>query len=170
MTLDVGRGTFRPIRRDDLAEHVLEAEHAEIPAETADAIAAARGRGGRVVAVGTTVTRTLETFADGRGGMRATSGPAGLFIRPGHRFQVIDALVTNFHLPKSSLLVLAAAFAGRERLLAAYAEAVRLHYRFYSYGDAMLIRSPAVEVHESRPLEICENLPPAASRPPRRGT
>ena len=139
VTLYVGPGTFRPILHDDLAAHRLEPEYAEVPPETAAAIAAARARGGRVVAVGTTVTRTLETFADGRGGVRATRGPAGLFIRPGHRFQVIDGLVTNFHLPKSSLLVLAAAFAGRERLLNSYAEAVRLGYRFYSFGDAMLI-------------------------------
>ena len=139
VTLDVGPGTFRPIRHDDLAEHRLEAEHAEIPPETVAAIAAARARGSRVVAVGTTVTRTLETFADGRGGVLPTRGPAGLFIRPGHRFQVIDALITNFHLPKSSLFVLAAAFAGRERLLAAYTEAIRMNYRFYSFGDAMLI-------------------------------
>lgn len=139
VTLDVGPGTFRPIRCDDLAEHVLEAEHAELPRETAAAIGAARERGGRVVAVGTTVTRTLETFADGRGGVIAAQGPAGLFIRPGHRFQVVDALITNLHLPNSSLLVLAAAFAGRERLLAAYAEAVRMNYRFYSFGDAMFV-------------------------------
>jgi S-adenosylmethionine:tRNA ribosyltransferase-isomerase len=139
VTLDVGPGTFRPIRSDDLAEHRLEPEQAEISPETSAAIAAARARGGRVIAVGTTVTRTLETFADGRGGVTAQRAPAGLFIRPGHRFQVVDALVTNFHLPKSSLLVLAAAFAGRERLLAAYAEAVSRHYRFYSFGDAMLI-------------------------------
>lgn len=139
LTLDVGPGTFRPIRHNDLSQHLLEAEHAEIPPETVTAIAGARARGNRVVAVGTTVTRTLETFADGHGGVISTRGPAGLFIRPGYHFQVIDALITNFHLPQSSLLVLAAAFAGRERLLAAYAEAVRLGYRFYSYGDAMLI-------------------------------
>jgi S-adenosylmethionine:tRNA ribosyltransferase-isomerase len=139
VTLDVGPGTFRPIRHDNLVEHLLEPEHAEIPPETAAAIAAARARGSRVVAVGTTVTRTLETFADGNGGVMPLCGPAGLFIRPGHRFQVIDALITNFHLPKSSLFVLAAAFAGRERLLAAYAAAIRANYRFYSFGDAMLI-------------------------------
>ena len=139
VTLDVGPGTFRPIRCRDLAEHRLDAEMAEIPAETAAAIAATRARGGRVVAVGTTVTRTLESFADGQGGVRQQRAPADLFIRPGHRFGVVDALITNFHLPRSSLLVLAAAFAGRELLLAAYAEAVRLGYRFYSYGDAMLI-------------------------------
>jgi S-adenosylmethionine:tRNA ribosyltransferase-isomerase len=139
VTLEVGPGTFRPIKHDNLAEHVLEAESAEIPAATVAAIAAARARGGRVIAVGTTVTRTLETFADGRGGVLQQRRPAGLFIRPGHRFQVVDGLVTNFHLPKSSLFVLACAFAGRERLLAAYAEAIRLEYRFYSFGDAMLI-------------------------------
>jgi S-adenosylmethionine:tRNA ribosyltransferase-isomerase len=139
VTLAVGPGTFRPIRCQDLADHRLEPEPVEIPAQTAAAIAAARGRGGRIVAVGTTVTRALETFADGRGGVKAARGPASLFIRPGHRFRVVDALVTNFHLPQSSLLVLAAAFAGRERLLVAYADAVRLGYRFYSFGDAMLI-------------------------------
>jgi len=139
VTLDVGPGTFRPIRHDDLAEHQLEAEYAEIPPETVAAIASAHARCSRVVAVGTTVTRTLETFADGHGSVFSKRGPAGLFIRPGHRFQVIDALITNFHLPKSSLFVLAAAFAGRERLLAAYAEAIRMNYRFYSFGDAMLI-------------------------------
>jgi S-adenosylmethionine:tRNA ribosyltransferase-isomerase len=139
VTLEVGPGTFRPIRCPDLDGHRLEPELAEIPGETAAAIASARARGGRVIAVGTTVTRTLEAFADGRGGVRAGRAPADLFIRPGHRFRVIDALITNFHLPKSSLIVLAAAFAGRERLLAAYAEAVRLRYRFYSFGDAMLI-------------------------------
>jgi S-adenosylmethionine:tRNA ribosyltransferase-isomerase len=139
LTLDVGPGTFRPIRGRDVAAHELEPEAALVPPETAAAIAATRARGGRVVAVGTTVTRTLESFADGSGGVRAGGGPAGLYIRPGHRFAVVDALVTNFHLPRSSLLVLAAAFAGRERLLAAYAEAVRLGYRFYSFGDAMLI-------------------------------
>jgi S-adenosylmethionine:tRNA ribosyltransferase-isomerase len=139
VTLAVGPGTFRPIRHEDIAGHRLEAELAEIPQETVAAVAAARARGGRVVAVGTTVTRTLEAFADGNRGVKPQRGPADLFIRPGHRFRVVDALITNFHLPKSSLLVLAAAFAGRERLLAAYAEAVRLDYRFYSYGDAMLI-------------------------------
>jgi S-adenosylmethionine:tRNA ribosyltransferase-isomerase len=139
VTLAVGPGTFRAIRHEDIAGHRLEPEEAEIPAEAAAAIAAARRRGGRVVAVGTTVTRTLESFADGLGGVRAQRGPADLYIRPGHRFTVVDALVTNFHLPQSSLLVLAAAFAGRERILAAYAEAVRRGYRFYSFGDAMVI-------------------------------
>jgi S-adenosylmethionine:tRNA ribosyltransferase-isomerase len=139
VTLAVGPGTFRPIRTTDIAGHRLEPEAAEVSPGAAEAIAAARARGGRVVAVGTTVARTLETFADGRGGVAPGRRMADLFIRPGHRFRVVDALVTNFHLPKSSLLVLAAAFAGRERILAAYAEAVRRGYRFYSFGDATLI-------------------------------
>ena len=140
VTLAVGPGTFRPIRHNDIAAHRIEAERSEVPPETAAAIAAARARGGRVIAVGTTVTRTLEAFADGRGGVSSGTRDVDLYIRPGHRFRVVDALITNFPLPKSSLFVLAAAFAGRERLLAAYAEAIRMKYRFYSYGDAMFIR------------------------------
>ena len=140
VTLAVGPGTFRPIRGEDIAAHRIEGERAEVPPETAAAIAAARARGGRIVAVGTTVTRTLEAFADGRGGVAAGARDVDLYIRPGYRFRVVDALITNFHLPRSSLFVLAAAFAGRERLLAAYAEAIRHGYRFYSYGDAMLVQ------------------------------
>jgi S-adenosylmethionine:tRNA ribosyltransferase-isomerase len=139
LTLEVGPGTFRPIRGADIAGHRIEAERAEVPPETAAAIAAARARGGRVIAVGTTVTRTLEAFADGAGDVVPGARDVDLYIRPGHRFRAVDALITNFHLPKSSLFVLAAAFAGRERLLAAYAEAITRRYRFYSYGDAMLI-------------------------------
>jgi S-adenosylmethionine:tRNA ribosyltransferase-isomerase len=139
VTLAVGPGTFRPIRGEDIADHRIEGERAEVPPETVTAIATARARRGRVVAVGTTVTRTLEAFADGRGGVAAGARDVDLYIRPGHRFRVVDALVTNFHLPRSSLFVLAAAFAGRGRLLAAYDEAIRHGYRFYSYGDAMLI-------------------------------
>jgi S-adenosylmethionine:tRNA ribosyltransferase-isomerase len=140
VTLTVGPGTFRPIRGEDLSAHALEAETAAVPPETAAAVAAARARGSRVVAVGTTVTRTLEAFADTAGRVAAGRRRVDLFIRPGHRFRAVDALVTNFHLPRSSLLVLAAAFAGRGRILAAYAEAVRRGYRFFSFGDAMLIR------------------------------
>ena len=140
VTLAVGPGTFRPIRGSDIAAHRIEAEHAEVPPETAAAIAAARERGGRVVAVGTTVTRTLEASADARGGVATGARDVDLYIRPGFGFRVVDALITNFHLPKSSLFVLAAAFAGRERLLAAYAEAISHGYRFYSYGDAMFIQ------------------------------
>ena len=111
-----------------------------LPDETAAAIDACRARGGRVVAVGTTVTRVLEARADDDRGVRAGEGRCDLYITPGHRFRVVDALVTNFHLPRSTLLILAAAFAGRERILAAYREAVARRFRFYSYGDAMLIR------------------------------
>jgi S-adenosylmethionine:tRNA ribosyltransferase-isomerase len=139
VTLAVGPGTFRPIRHGDIGEHRIESESAEVPPETSAAIAKTRRRGGRVVAVGTTVTRTLEAFADSRGRVAPGACAVDLYIRPGYRFRAVDALITNFHLPKSSLLVLAAAFGGRERLLAAYAEAIRHGYRFYSFGDAMLI-------------------------------
>ena len=139
LTLHVGPGTFRPLRAGSVEGHRLEAEPVEIPATTADAIERARRDRRRVVAVGTTTTRALEwaTREDGR--VDARAGDADLFIRPGHPFRVVDALVTNFHLPRSSLLVLVSAFAGRERVLAAYRHAVAAGYRFYSYGDAMLI-------------------------------
>jgi S-adenosylmethionine:tRNA ribosyltransferase-isomerase len=136
LRLDVGPGTFAPIRSETLDEHALEAEGFEVPPETAAAIARARSRGGRVVAVGTTVVRALESAARAGGLVDAGSGLTRLFVKPGDRFAVVDALVTNFHLPKSSLLVLVSAFAGRELVLDAYCEAVREGYRFYSYGDA----------------------------------
>jgi S-adenosylmethionine:tRNA ribosyltransferase-isomerase len=138
LTLHVGPGTFLPARGDDVDAWVMEPERYVLPEETAGRIAAVRARGGRVVAVGTTTVRTLESVAL-NGGMHGSTGEAGLFIRPGHRFLVVDALLTNFHLPRSSLLALVMALAGRDRVLTAYAEAVRLRYRFYSFGDAMLI-------------------------------
>ena len=138
LTLHVGPGTFLPIRTADLDRHVMVPERFEIPPPTVEAIAAARTAGGRVVAVGTTTVRALES-AGADGALHAGPGAAALFIRPGHRFRLVDALLTNFHLPRSTLLALVAAFAGWERVRAAYAEAVRLGYRFYSYGDAMLI-------------------------------
>jgi len=138
LTLHVGPGTFLPIRGDDLDGHVMAAERIDIPAATVAAVAAARGRGARVIAVGTTTVRALESAA-AEGELRAGPGTAALFIRPGHRFRVVDALLTNFHLPRSTLLALVAAFAGWKRLRPAYTEAVRLGYRFYSYGDAMLV-------------------------------
>jgi S-adenosylmethionine:tRNA ribosyltransferase-isomerase len=138
--LHVGLGTFRPLRERDLASHRLHAERFELPESTAEAIARTRARGGRVVAVGTTATRVLETRATDDRNVRAGSGTTDLFLAPGDRFRAIDALFTNFHLPRSSLLLLVAAFAGRENVLAAYVEAVREGYRFYSYGDAMLIQ------------------------------
>jgi len=144
--LHVGLGTFRPLREQDLASHRLHAERFELPESTAVAIAKTRARGGRVVAVGTTATRVLETCATDDRNVRAGSGTTELFLTPGDRFRVIDALLTNFHLPRSSLLLLVAAFAGRENVLAAYAEAVREGYRFYSYGDAMLIDGDAILV------------------------
>jgi S-adenosylmethionine:tRNA ribosyltransferase-isomerase len=139
--LHVGIGTFRPLRAEDLDNHRLHAEHFELPESTADAVARTRARSGRVIAVGTTATRVLESRANDDGSVRAGSGSTDLFLAPGDRFRAIDALLTNFHLPRSSLLLLVAAYAGRENVLAAYAEAVREGYRFYSYGDAMLIQT-----------------------------
>lgn len=139
VTLHVGEGTFAPMRTDVVEEHVMHFERYELPAATAAAIAATRARGGRVVAVGTTSCRTLETCADGKGGVVPGSGASDLFLHPGKRFQVVDALFTNFHLPKSTLVMLVAAFAGREPVLAAYREAIAAGYRFYSFGDAMLL-------------------------------
>jgi S-adenosylmethionine:tRNA ribosyltransferase-isomerase len=138
VTLHVGPGTFLPVRGDDLDAHVMHEERFEIPPATAAAFAACRARGGRVVAVGTTVVRALESaYADE--GLRPGPGRTRIFIRPGHSFRAVDALVTNLHLPRSTLLVLVCAFRGRERVLAAYAEAVAQRYRFFSYGDAMLL-------------------------------
>lgn len=134
--LHVGPGTFKPITEEDITRHAIDPEYADVPRALFDTLLAAKRRGGRVVAVGTTVTRSLEAAARHGGEF---SGPTGLYISPGFEFRVVDALITNFHLPKSSLLVLAAAFAGRGRILAAYAAAVEERYRFYSYGDAMLI-------------------------------
>ncbi|HSL49123.1 MAG TPA: tRNA preQ1(34) S-adenosylmethionine ribosyltransferase-isomerase QueA [Candidatus Deferrimicrobiaceae bacterium] len=139
LTLHVGPGTFRPLRAARIDDHRLEAEPVEIPPSTARAVHEAKRDRRRVVAVGTTTTRALEWAAGEDGRVRDGAGEADLFIRPGHRFRVVDALVTNFHLPRSTLLVLAAAFAGRELILEAYRHAVAARYRFYSYGDAMLI-------------------------------
>jgi S-adenosylmethionine:tRNA ribosyltransferase-isomerase len=140
VTLHVGLGTFKPVTAERIADHRMERERWEVPAATAEAIRRTRAHAGRIVAVGTTVVRTLESAALANGGeIAAGSGTTELFITPGFQFQVVDALMTNFHLPQSTLLMLVSAFAGRERVLAAYAEAVREGYRFYSYGDAMLV-------------------------------
>lgn len=145
LTLHVGAGTFQPLRSDDLAAHRMHAERFRIPAATVAAIDAARQRGGRVIAVGTTVVRALESAAAATGRPAAGEGETDIFIVPGHRFRVVDALLTNFHLPESTLLVLVAAFAGRERVLAAYHHAIAGRYRFFSYGDAMFVTpDPAV--------------------------
>ncbi len=140
LVLHVGPGSFRPLRAADLASGCLHPERYELPAAAAAAVARTRARGGRVVAVGTTSARVLESCADEDGRVRAGTGTTRLFLRPGSRFRAVDALFTNFHLPRSSLLLLVAAFAGRESVLAAYAEALRAGYRFTSYGDAMLVR------------------------------
>ncbi len=139
ITLHVGIGTFLPVKTEDLENHRLAREFFEVPLETARAVNQARGSGRRILAVGTTVSRTLESCVDDQGEIRATKGETGLFIFPGYKFRMIDALITNFHLPRSTLLMLVSAFAGREFILTAYEEAIRSHYRFYSYGDAMLI-------------------------------
>ena len=140
LTLHVGPGTFRPLRATRLDEHHMEPEPIEIPEATARAVHEAKRDGRRVVAVGTTTTRALEWAAGEDGRVRAGTGNADLFIRPGHRFRVVDALITNFHLPRSTLLVLVAALAGCDLILDAYRHAVARRYRFYSYGDAMLIQ------------------------------
>jgi len=139
VTLAVGYGTFAPIRAERLEDHRLHAEAYRLPPEAAEAVAAARARGGRVVAVGTTTVRVLESCAAGEGLVVPSCGRTELFIRPGYRFRVVDLLLTNFHLPRSSLLALVMAFGGVDRVRAAYREAVAARYRFASYGDAMLV-------------------------------
>lgn len=134
VTLHVGAGTFQPVRVDDIKDHVMHSEWAELSAATAEAIAACKARGGRVIAVGTTSLRTLEA-ANGK----PFAGDTDIFITPGYRFKVVDGLMTNFHLPKSTLLMLVAAFVGMERMKAIYAHAIAHEYRFYSYGDTSLL-------------------------------
>jgi S-adenosylmethionine:tRNA ribosyltransferase-isomerase len=138
LTLHVGAGTFAPMRAERIEDHRIHAERVRVPAATVAAVESARRRGGRVVAVGTTVVRALESAAAG-GRLAAFDGETDIFIRPGHRFRVVDALLTNFHLPESTLIVLVSAFAGRERVLAAYHHAIAGRYRFFSYGDAMFV-------------------------------
>lgn len=139
LTLHVGPGTFRPMVADDIRDHAVDAEYYAVSPETATALNTARAAGRRVIAVGTTTTRTLESVVDTEGRFHAGAGWTDLFIRPGHMFRAIDGLLTNFHLPGSSLLVLVSALMGRERILEAYGIAVDAGYRFYSYGDAMLL-------------------------------
>ncbi len=143
VTLHVGMGTFKPIATERIEDHTMHEESWEIGEDCAAAIAEARSRGGRVVAVGTTAVRTLESACDDAGLVRAGRGSTRIMIAPGHAFRAVDALVTNFHLPRSTLLLLVSAMGGRERVLAAYAEAVAQRYRFYSYGDAMLLERAA---------------------------
>ena len=139
ITLHVGLGTFRPVKAEDIQDHRMHAEFCMISRETADAVNETKENGGRVICVGTTSCRTIESFAEEDGTLRERSGWTDIFIYPGYRFKVLDALITNFHLPQSTLLMLVSALAGRERVLAAYEEAVREKYRFFSFGDAMFV-------------------------------
>jgi S-adenosylmethionine:tRNA ribosyltransferase-isomerase len=139
VTLHVGPGTFKPVTSPDIREHDMESESYELPEETVKAIAATRERGGRVIAVGSTSVRVLETAAAKGLPLTAGSGETDLFIYPGYRLKVVNGMLTNFHLPKSTLFILVCALAGRERMLEAYQQAAADRYRFYSYGDAMLI-------------------------------
>lgn len=143
LTLDVGVGTFRPIQTDTLDAHVMHSEHYVISEALSAAIAATRERGGRVIAVGTTVVRSLEDQFDRFGGVRPGAYDTNIFLRPGRRFGIVDAMVTNFHLPGSTLMVLVSAFAGYEAIMSAYREAVERGYMFYSYGDAMFLERGA---------------------------
>ena len=135
VTLHVGAGTFQPVKTENLAEHQMHSEWYNVPPETQAAIAAAQARGGRIVAVGTTTVRTLESWAQ----TGQVSGDTNIFITPGFQFKLVDVLITNFHLPKSSLMMLVSAFAGYEHIMGLYREAIASEYRFFSYGDAMLL-------------------------------
>lgn len=139
VTLHVGAGTFQPVRVDHVADHKMHAEYVEVSQQVCDQISDTRARGGRVVAVGTTALRSLEGAALANNGLQPFSGETSIFITPGYKFQVVDLLITNFHLPESTLLMLVSAFAGYERVMAAYKHAVDKRYRFFSYGDAMLV-------------------------------
>lgn len=139
ITLHVGLGTFRPVKAEEITEHEMHSEYCVIPQETADIINETKKNGGRVVCVGTTSCRTIESWAGEDGVMKASAGWTNIFIYPGYRFKVLDALITNFHLPESTLIMLVSALAGREQVLAAYKEAVEEKYRFFSFGDAMFI-------------------------------
>lgn len=139
VTLHVGLGTFRPVKADEIADHKMHSEFYVLPEETAQLINETKARGGRIISVGTTATRTLETAGLGGMPLKASSGWTDIFIYPGKKFNVIDALITNFHLPESTLIMLVSALAGKENVLNAYNEAVRERYRFFSFGDAMFI-------------------------------
>jgi len=139
VTLHVGLGTFRPVKVDKIEEHLMHAEHFVMTEEVANEINARRAGGGRIIAVGTTSARVLESVSDSDGTVRATSGETGIFIYPGYKFKATDALITNFHLPESTLIMLVSALAGKENVMGAYETAVGMGYRFFSFGDAMLI-------------------------------
>lgn len=139
VTLHVGLGTFRPVKVDDVRQHEMHTEWYRVTQETADLINQTKANGGRIIAVGTTSVRTLETVADEDGHMKAQEGDTSIFIYPGYKWKVVDGLITNFHLPESTLIMLVSSLAGREHVLAAYKEAVKERYRFFSFGDAMYI-------------------------------
>ena len=140
MTLHVGLGTFRPVKADDILEHHMHSEFYQIDEEAAEKINRAKKNGGRVICVGTTSCRTIESAADKNGELKACSGWTDIFIYPGYQFRVLDSLITNFHLPESTLIMLVSALAGREHTLAAYEKAIQERYRFFSFGDAMYIK------------------------------
>jgi S-adenosylmethionine:tRNA ribosyltransferase-isomerase len=151
ITLHVGAGTFQPVRTEDPRRHKMHSERIQVSELLAEQLTETRRNGGRVIAVGTTVVRTLESVADESGVVSAFQGETDIFISPGHRFKVVDAMLTNFHLPESTLLMLVSAFAGREPVMKAYGDAVSEQYRFFSYGDAMFIESP-VTTHAGQQL------------------
>nr|MCR4728541.1 tRNA preQ1(34) S-adenosylmethionine ribosyltransferase-isomerase QueA [Lachnospiraceae bacterium] len=140
VTLHVGLGTFRPVKEDNILEHHMHSEYYEVTKEAADIINDTKKSGGRVICVGTTSLRTIESAADPEGKVKAGSGNTEIFIYPGYKFKVLDCLITNFHLPESTLIMLVAALAGREHVLAAYNEAIKERYRFFSFGDAMFVK------------------------------
>lgn len=140
VTLHVGLGTFRPVKVEDVTEHHMHTEFYHVSEEAADIINETKKQGGRVICVGTTSCRTIESAADDQGIVHATEGDTDIFIYPGYQFKVLDCLITNFHLPESTLLRLVSALAGKENIMAAYREAVEMRYRFFSFGDAMFIK------------------------------
>ena len=139
VTLHVGLGTFRPVKEENILDHHMHSEYYQVSEETAKLVNRTKREGGRIICVGTTSCRTVESASDDNGILQAGSGNTEIFIYPGYRFKVLDALITNFHLPESTLVMLVSALAGREKVLEAYEEAVRERYRFFSFGDAMLI-------------------------------
>ena len=149
VTLHVGLGTFRPVKEDEITDHEMHAEYCMIPAETAETINRTKQTGGRVICVGTTSCRTIESWASEDGTLRESAGWTNIFIYPGYRFKALDGLITNFHLPESTLIMLVSALAGREQVLAAYQEAVEQRYRFFSFGDAMFIASEIPKIGEN---------------------
>jgi S-adenosylmethionine:tRNA ribosyltransferase-isomerase len=145
VTLHVGAGTFQPVRTDDIEDHIMHREYVEVDEAVCEAVRETRQRGGSVIAVGTTAVRSLESASRGEGEIKPFTGDTDIFIYPGYKFRSVDAMVTNFHLPESTLLMLVSAFAGRDHIMQAYCEAIAESYRFFSYGDAMYITPTATQ-------------------------